>query len=252
MKTPYLWGIEESEEEVATAIRATYAPELQAANAALEEIIRGFQDFATRKQRPDNRLERARLFLATRSFNSLRMAVQTVETGYYQQAFTLVRMAMESGLVANDSEGYPPTLAALLDDKSESRIGRGDLKFSMMAERLSCKTKEVWDWDYGWASRSAAHPSSDSMMGLTTTGLDGQLMPRPGGYYDEVEIANVLYHLLRELIQLMAQIAKVTATAGIDDWCKRALPVFEEVESAWMRLDKEAGDLMQGYTECPE
>ena len=190
-----------------------------------------------------------RLFLATRSFNSLRIAVQTVERGNYQQALTLVRIAMEDQLVANDVENNPPTLAALLD--GEGRLGRGDLTFARMAERLSPKAKEVWDYDYGWVSKSAAHPRLESMQGLTTIGPGKQITLRPGGYYDEVEVDNVLYHLLRELVQLMTQIAKVTACAGID-WVTGALPVFEEVESAWIRLDQKAGERLKEYTGCPK
>ena len=244
--TKCLWGVAKIEDEVAAKIRTSHARELKVVDAALEQILRGFRDFASRKQRPDNRLERARLFLATRSFNSLRMAVQTVGRGNYQQALTLVRMAMEDGVVANDVENNPPTLAALLD--GEGRLSKGDLAYARMAERLSPKAKEVWDDDYGWVSKSAAHPRLESMRGLTTSGPDKQTILRPGGYYDEVEVVNVLYYLLRELVQLMAQITKVTAEAGID-WVTGAMPIFKEVESAWTRLDKWACDRLGESTQ---
>ena len=44
------------------------------------------------------------MFLAVRSFNSLHIARQLLEHGYYQQASALVRMAMEDQLVAEDAE----------------------------------------------------------------------------------------------------------------------------------------------------
>lgn len=110
----HIRAIERIEDEVASTILANHARELAVVDDALNQIIIGFNDFSSRKGKPDNPLESARIFLAIRSFNSLRTARQTLERGYYQQAMTLVRMAMEDQLVAEDAETHTPTLDALL------------------------------------------------------------------------------------------------------------------------------------------
>lgn len=127
----YMETIERIEDEVAFTILANHARDLAVVDAALNQIIIGFNDFSSRKGNPDNRLESVRIFLAIRSFNSLRTARQTLERGYYQQAMTLVRMAMEDQLVAEDAEAYTPTLDALLD--GNGKIGRGVLALTKMA-----------------------------------------------------------------------------------------------------------------------
>ena len=82
----YLLSIDRTDAEIAAIIRERHAREFSAVEAALNEILRGLSDFGSQKLKPDNRLESARLFLATRSFNSLRTDVQVLERGYYQQA----------------------------------------------------------------------------------------------------------------------------------------------------------------------
>ena len=121
----YMRVIELNEIDVATQIRMTHGRELEVVDAALGQILQGLDAFAYVKQRPDSRLGNAQMFLAVRSFNSLHTARQLLERGYYQQASTLVRMAMEDQLVAEDAETHPPTLDALLDAKPESTDGHG-------------------------------------------------------------------------------------------------------------------------------
>ena len=227
----YLLSIDRTDYETASTIRARHARELSIAEKALDQILRGLSDFGSEKQKPDNRLESARLFLATRSFNSLRTAVQVLERGYYQQAMTLVRMAREDQAVALDIE-HPPTLAALLD-------GEGKLTLGKMAKRVSAKTKEVWDDDYGMLSEYGAHPRRESLRALVVDGPDGQILLRPGGRYDETWSNVVLYYILRELVQVFATVAKVTALAGID-WAISALPTLEDLDLLWRQIDERA------------
>jgi hypothetical protein len=148
--------IELNENDVASQIRMNHGRELEVVDAALDQILQGLDAFAYVKQRPDSRLEDAQMFLAVRSFNSLHIARQLLEHGYYQQASALVRMAMEDQLVAEDAETHPPTLDALLDDKGS--ISSGDLTYGKMAERISPEAKKAWDEKYGDLSERAAHP----------------------------------------------------------------------------------------------
>ena len=245
----YLMAVDEADAETAAIIRERHAREFSAVEAALDDILRGLFDFGSQKLKPDDRLESARLFLATRSFNSLRTAVQVLERGYYQQAMTLVRMAKEDQLVALDSESNPAALSALLDDKD--KIGRGDFSLGKMAERVSAKTKEVWDDDYGMLSRYGAHPRRGSLEELVEIGPDGKMILRPGSHYDETWVGVVLYYTLRELVQVFATVAKITAAAGID-WVTGAISTLEEVDNLWRQIDERARERLGEPVESSE
>ena len=245
----YIKRIKEIEDEVASIIRMNHTRELKVVDAALDQILRGLDDFGSRKQQPDNRLESARLFLTVRSFNSLRIARQTLERGYYQQALTLVRMVMEDQLVVEDVENHPPTLIALLE--GEGKLGKPNLTFGNMAERLSPKSKEVWDDDYGTLSKRAAHPRLESMQGLTAIEPDGQVTLRPGSHYDLVEARIVLYYLLRQLVQVMKTTTTLT-TPVESDWVKRTYPGVQGSRFSLKEIDEWAGDQLGKSTESLE
>ena len=180
----YVQRINQLDQATADTIRENHSVELEVFETALDQLIRGFYDFSSLKPRPDNRLESARLFLSTRSINSLRIALQSLERGYYQQAMTLVRMVYEDQLVAKDIENHPPTLKALLE--GEGRIGKGQFTFAEMAKRISPEAKAKWDDDYGKLSEYAAHTRLASIRGLNTIGPDGQEVLQLGSQYDKV------------------------------------------------------------------
>ena len=244
----YLQGIDKTDRETAATIREIHAVEFKVVEAALDQILRGMNDFGSQKQKPDNRLESARLFLVTRSFNSIRTAIQLLERGYYQQAMTLVRMALEDQAVVLDAEQNSDILAGLLD--GEATFRDKNLTFRKMAERVSPKAKEVWDSDYGTLSEYGAHPRIASMRGLVTEGLDGEMVLRPGGYYDQVWVNMVLYYTLRQLSLVFETVAKVTVSAGVD-WVTGAIPVLDEVNALWQKIDEWAGKQLEESDEGP-
>ena len=237
METSYIGKIQRLEKQIASDIRTNHSQELKVVDAALDQILSGLSDFGLLKQKSNDRLESARLFLATRSFNSLWTARQTLVRGYFQQALTLVRMAMEDNLVVDDAEIHPPTLDALLGD--EGRIGRGKFTLGQMAERLGPMGKIVWDEHYGKVSEYAAHPRTMSLRSLNSIDSDGHLILRPGGRYDEAEVEAVLWLLLSEMMKVMKTVAQLTMPLG-SDWVERVMPVFEEVESLWKKIDERA------------
>ena len=197
--------IELNENDVASQIRMNHGRELEVVDVALGQILQGLDAFAYVKQRPDSRLEDAQMFLAVRSFNSLHIARQLLERGYYQQALALVRMAMEDQLVAEDAETHPPTLDALLDGKGS--IGSGDLTYGKMAERISPEAQKAWDEKYGDLSERAAHPPRLSLLALTTV----QRTVRPGGHYDKVQVKVTFLYLLEQLGQVLRTVGLLTA-----------------------------------------
>ena len=227
----HLRGVESNENEVAAQTRERRGHELAAVDSALDQILQGFDALANLKAGPDSRLEEAQVILAVRSFNSLHTARQVLEQGYYQQASTLVRMAMEDQLVSEDAERHPPTLDALLDGKGS--INSGDLTFGKMAERISPEARETWDLNYGNLSERAAHPRRKSLMALVTA--RGTLPP--GGNYDEVGVNAVLFYLLDQLQMVLRTVGVLTESAG-SPWLEGAAPVFNDVIALHRQIDE--------------
>ena len=233
----YINGIEATENEVASTILENHSRELEIVCAALDQILRGFNEFADHKERPDNKLESARVFLTTRSFNSLRVAMKVLERVYTQQALTLIRTVMEDQLVAGDAENHPPTLDALFSE--ENRLGKGKFTFGKMAIRLSPKAKMAWDSNYGFVSSFAAHPRHLSIRKLLAVDTDGKITLMPGPRYDRVEVYTAIFYTLGELMKVMATMAKLTYSVG-SNWANDAMFVIEEVNSLFWHIDEEA------------
>ena len=218
--------IELNENDVASQIRINHRRELEVVDAALDQILQGLDAFAYLKQRPDSRLEDAQMFLTVRSFNSLHIARQILERGYYQQASALVRMAMEDQLVAEDAESHPPTLDALLDDKGS--VSSGDLTYGKMAERISPEAKTAWDEKYGDLSERAAHPRRQSLLGLTTV----RRTVRPGGHYDEIHVKVTFLYLLEQLGQVLRTVGLLTTNAK-SPWVEGARPALRDMTTLY-------------------
>jgi len=239
----YLQGIDRIEVQTALATRTRHAREFKVLHDALEQLVAGWSDLVALQQRPKARLQVARSLLIVRTFNSVRTALQVLELGYCQQAMALVRMAMEDQLVAEDIEQHPPTLRALLD--GDGNLGKGELTFGKMAERLSSNVKAAWGASYGMLSEHGAHPRLKSMLGLVATNPSAsQRGLRPGGLYDALSINAVLLYAAQTLVQAMATFVKLADEAGLN-WAASAMPAFEAVDSLWKELDAWASGQLQ-------
>ena len=226
-------GIEAIEQEVASTILEQHSYEFEVVSAALEQILRGINEFADQKQELDDTLERARLFLTVRSFNSLRVAMTVLENGYTQQALTLIRTVMEDQLVVKDIENHPPTLDALFEDAEH--MGRREFRFQTMADRLPPEAKEAWDKKYGFASSFAAHPRPLSMQKLIEFEMDGKKSVRTGGRYERPSVIAVLFFAILEIPDVLSTLGRLTSCLG-SDWENSALSVRKKVEIACRNL----------------
>ena len=239
----FLQGIDRIEVQTAFATRARHAREFKILHDALEQLVSGWSDLSALPKRPKARLQVARGLLIVRTFNSVRTALQVLELGYCQQAMALVRMAVEDQLVADDIEHHPPTLAALLD--GDGQLGKGELTFGRMAERLSPKAKAAWDARYGMLSEHGAHPRLKSMLGLVATNPSAsQRGMRPGSHYDALSVRAVLLYAAQTLVQAMATFVKLADEVGLD-WAATAMPAFKAVDSLWKELDAWASDQLE-------
>ena len=229
LRRRHMRKIESNETDVASQIRMNHGRELEIVDTALDQILQGLDDFAYARQRPDSRLEDGQMFLAVRSFNSLHIARQLLERGYYQQASALVRMAMEDQLVAEDAESHPATLDALLDGKGS--FGRGSLTYGEMVSRISPEAKRAWDEKYGDLSERAAHPRRRSLLSLTTV----RRTVRPGGHYDEIQVKATLLYILEQLGQVLRTVGLLTANVE-SPWVQRARPALRDMTALYREV----------------
>ena len=226
-----LRGIEATENEVAHAIQDNHSRELEVIFAALEQVLRGYNEFADQKEILDDKLESAQLFLTVKSFNSLRVAMKVLENGYTQQALTLIRTVMEDQLVAKDIKTHPPTLDAIFEDAG--KMGKREFTFQSMAERLPPEAKEVWDKKYGFASSFAAHPRPMSMNKLVGFEQGLKMAPKPGPRYDRSMVIPTLVLAMVELLEVKNTVAELTSGSN---WEYDAQPVFNVVEFTYRNL----------------
>ena len=226
----YLLALRQKEGRIASKIQLEHGEDLLLVEEALEQILYAWNEFSSQKKRPEGGLESMRLFLATRSFNSLQTALSALKKGYWQQAAALVRMVMEDQLIAEVIEIDPPTLDSLLS-------GKGRLKLSEMARQLSPEVKSAWNYHYRILSEYASHNHKSGLQGLR----DEQLTLVPGGHYDKVYIMTVLSHMLRELKNAMVTIAKVPYSNEIE-WNDETWPmffsIFEKIDSRFSEIDE--------------
>ena len=217
---------------------ANHGKEFAVVDSALDRILGGVFDFADQKGNTDSKLESARLVLVVRSVNSLNCAMQLLQQGYCQQALALVRMVQEDQLVADDIEENPAALEALLE--GDGMLGKGELSYTRMAERVSAKARAVWDFEYGATSSFGAHPRPESMSDMLSRGEDGKGHLGAGGRYEKWMVNLVLSLASREIIFVFGVLTMVVEAAGVK-W-NDPLPDFEAVRRLWQDIEHWAGD----------
>ena len=199
----------EVEEAVIRKTVALHHSELKSIYSGLECLTQGLNECApiveTEQKPADKELKSVLLGLAWRSVDSLRMAVVALEMGYYQQGLASVRISEEDCLTAMDATTYPPTLAALL--KGEGKIGRGDLRYDKMAERMSVDYEKAWQEIYGFLSKHGAHPRYESLKGLARIGPQGESIFRAG--YEERDANELLKFIARGCINTVNAVVYV-------------------------------------------
>ena len=177
MSNSYLATLDQIDHQVFSTTLEQHGREFGVVDTALDHIIQGLNDLSDLSQELNGKRDRVRIALVITSFNSLRMAMQALGIGHYQQALALVRMAAEANLVALDTE-HSPTLIALTQ-KGKGKIGRGDLALGKMAERQSARTRDVWEDRYSFLSEFGAHPRHESLVALLRSGPDGKPLLSP-------------------------------------------------------------------------
>ena len=211
-------SLEQIEAEVRNVTAEQHQEEAGLVDDLLTCCLRGFTRLRSFTLADDNRLQFAHLLLATRSFSSVRCSYTLLQQGYYTQALTLIRSAMEDNLTALDCEKFEATVAALLNGQGE--LGKGKLTYTEMAKRQGSGFYQAWSSNYGVVSEYAAHARRNSLKILVdpTTG-DLQL----GGRYNKDLFVGACDALLAAASGTADLVARVLGEDAVP-WQKETYP----------------------------
>ncbi len=231
MNNRFYESLAASDAELGQKIRTEHHHWFAAIETALDQVIQGLNEYAEINEKPKGKLESARLFLATRTFINLRLALQLLEKGYCQPAAILIRTAMEEMLIADDIEVYPKTLDVLLDESptAKIRLGRDDLSYGAMAGRISTKAAEVWKDTYESVSVYATHPRSTGLKALVS--WDSKDVPHLSlaSSYNREQLAVCIELVATECLSLSKTVMQLLDETG-SDWKVRAYPSYGALE----------------------
>lgn len=224
-------SLEDRDAQVKQATCEQHSQELRRVEELLTACLRGFTSLGSFTPGQDNRVQHAQLLLVTRSFNSVRCAYDLLRMGYYTQALTLIRSAMEDDLTALDCEKLGATVEAILDGKGA--MGKGKLTYTEMAKRQSEKFQTAWKHNYGGLSEYAAHARRKSLRVL----VDPETHElRLGGRYDRDLFIGTFDALLSALIRSADLIARVLGQKA-PPWQKETYPMLKAAKE-WRGMIK--------------
>ena len=147
-ETPSLVAFESQIKKVTSS---KHQEELNLMTNILNTYIDGFNLIDSFTLARDNEVEWAWLFLITRSFHSMRCAIQLMIMGYYSQAISLLRTVTEDWFICQDCTGNPKILEAILHNKYTIPDKNHGLTFRKMAERTG--NLLTYNNDYNHQSR---------------------------------------------------------------------------------------------------
>ena len=156
-KTPSLIAFESQVKKVTSS---KHQEEVNLMTAVINMYINGFNLIDSFTFTEDNEVETAWLLLVTRSFHSMRCAIQLILMGYYGQTISLLRTITENFFICHDCVNYPKTVEAILRNKYSIPNRKHALTFYKMAERTN--NMKVYKSDYHHQSE-VSHPTSLSL-----------------------------------------------------------------------------------------
>ena len=123
------------------------------------------------------------LFLITRSFFSLRCAIELMRKAYYAQAMALIRIVTETYFLCGNCENNKAIVDALLHNKPNRPDGKTIFTYKELAKDMAALP--IYENDYLFACKYS-HTSSLSLgiMTIETDISNRELKPVP--FYDEI------------------------------------------------------------------
>ena len=156
-RTPSLIAFES---QVKKVTRDRHQKEIILITDILNMYINGFNLIESFTFTKDNEVESAWLLLVSRSFQSMRCALQLMLSGYYGQAISILRTVTENIFICHDCIENTKTIEAILYDKYRIPDSNEGLSFRQMAIRT--RNIKIYENDYAHQSR-VNHPTALSL-----------------------------------------------------------------------------------------
>lgn len=198
-------SVDEGDRAAEAETRKYHGDWWDALEGLLNAYLAAFRAVGQFKVSEENRLQQMQLRLVSRSFNSLRQAMNLWTATYYSQAIILARAVLEDWLVCMDSLQFEETIEVLAK-------GEQPKSFKAMADRSL--TPELRDWFYGSEPpdegmygfmSTLSHPRSRALAVQIGNDQDGTSL-RLGAKYDQT-LATVTFSCVSEAAVKMAEFA---------------------------------------------
>jgi len=147
----------------------------------------------------ENDKHSVQLLYLYRSFNSVRCSYELVQLGYYTQAISLLRSALEDLLVCQRCKKDSALVKRLLEGQEER------FNFAAMAKAEGGKFADWWQKSYHDLSLFV-HPTP---LGLRILLSPEDRRVRLGPYFDQQELIGVIYYHLVILIRVLGLLAPI-------------------------------------------
>lgn len=180
MSTTKQVSLEDIESQIKGTSIAKHGEEIKLMTSVSEAYIKGFEYIDAFTYTKENEVETAWLFLVTRSFHSIRCAMQLTLMGYYSQALSLLRTVTEDWLICFDCYNYPLTLQAILHETF--KIPDNTLKLTYKHMAIRAGKLKVYEQDFKHQSKFI-HCSSLSLAVLKDKNTNSL---RVAPSYDEI------------------------------------------------------------------
>jgi len=227
------------ESQVKKVTRDSHQKEIELMTNILNMYINGFNSIDSFTYNQDNEKETAWLLLVSRSFHSIRVALQLMLMGYYGQAISLLRTVTEDFFICHDCIENPKAIEAILHNKHRIPSRKNGLTFYAMAERTG--NLRIYKSDYKHQSE-ITHPSALSL-GIIRDPKTNEIKVAPR--YDKILFLDCCEIMVRNALMMsefMARLLSKLSETKATSWAEKAKQTQKEAADWLNKMREEYGE----------
>ena len=235
-KTPSLMAFESQVKKVTCS---KHQEEVNLMTTVINMYINGFNLIDSFTFTEDNEVETAWLFLVTRSFHSMRCAIQLIIMGYYGQAISLLRTITENIFICHDCVENKKTIEAILYNKYKIPDSTQGLSFRQMAKRTG--NMKIYESDYDHQSR-VNHPTALSL-GILRDAKTNELRAAPS--YDNIlflDCCEQFFRITLLMSEIIGRLLSKIAKNEVNSWGEKANKTCKELADWLDAIRKKYGE----------
>ena len=210
-------SLDEHEAETQVLTLADHANEIALLDRVLEHFLR--LDVLS-GQKFESQAQRLILTLGVRSFNSLRCARDALLRGYYVQAMTLARAALEDWVTCLYVRKYPDEAQRWYETDRPPSLG--GMRRKLNHQELDATIKEAYD-----VLSKFSHPSFRSVA-ASVDQTPGNTFLRLGGKYDAENFTGTIYAVIVEAMRML-RVPSIYVKRVSPEWVDTMRRIEQEV-----------------------